>query len=182
MAQRRHQLIRCHIKKMPSRGSTSIEVPAAPGNDAEAQLLEAEDRARQLEEQLQEAQAENARLKAAADGDREREQAPPRAENTPAFSDDEIKVVKAAGRRCCVLHLMWMKGDCLFDTDVRNDFDAIIANLEALRGEGSDDDTEDAAATFWHTTRFGIADPEIGNPLPTPSRCLCVSARLTRRA
>ncbi|KAG9074493.1 hypothetical protein FS749_013946, partial [Ceratobasidium sp. UAMH 11750] len=60
-------------------------------DDAEEQLLEAEDRAKQLEEELQEAQAENARLKVAADGDGEREQAPPRTENTPAFSDDEIK-------------------------------------------------------------------------------------------
>ncbi|KAG9077153.1 hypothetical protein FS749_010989 [Ceratobasidium sp. UAMH 11750] len=55
--------------------------------------------------------------------------------------------------------MMWMKGDCLFDTDVRNNFDAVIANLEALRGEESGEDTEDAAAMFWHTTRFRIADP-----------------------
>ncbi|KAG9077442.1 hypothetical protein FRC06_008907 [Ceratobasidium sp. 370] len=54
---------------------------------------------------------------------------------------------------------MWMKGDCLFDTDVRNNFDAIIANLEALRSEENDDDAEDATATFWNTTRFRIADP-----------------------
>ncbi|KAG9088868.1 hypothetical protein FRC06_001809, partial [Ceratobasidium sp. 370] len=43
-------------------------------DDAEEQLLEAEDRAKQLEEQLREVQAENARLKVAADGGGEREQ------------------------------------------------------------------------------------------------------------
>ncbi|KAG9080097.1 hypothetical protein FRC06_007084, partial [Ceratobasidium sp. 370] len=56
----------------------------------------------------------------------------------------------------------WMRGDSLFDVDVRNNFETIIAELEAIRGKDGEDvdpDAEDPAAAFWETLLCKLADP-----------------------
>lgn len=56
-----------------------------------------------------------------------------------------------------------MQGDSLFDTEVRNNFESIISDLEATRRARSDADSdsehEDPVDEFWRSPRFEVASP-----------------------
>ncbi|KAG8781352.1 hypothetical protein FRC12_021957 [Ceratobasidium sp. 428] len=127
-------------------------------NSSQTRLLEAEDRIEALEASLQEALEENERMTeqgATAVTGQHTE-----TDDSPTYSRSDASTVRAAGRRCCLLHMLWMDADCLFDTDVRNGFDAAISDLVALRSAAeAGEEVEDPVAAFWTTPRFKIADP-----------------------
>ncbi|KAG8735549.1 hypothetical protein FRC10_010406, partial [Ceratobasidium sp. 414] len=132
--------------------------------DAEGELMASQDELEALQRTLEEKDVEIEELRAGhapVDAGNGGEGAQPAggADDALPYSIDEAEAVRTAGRRCCMLHMPWMRGDSLFDTDVRNNFATIISELEAIRSEEDDPEAEDIAAAFWETPRFAIPDP-----------------------
>ncbi|KAG8779129.1 hypothetical protein FRC12_024621 [Ceratobasidium sp. 428] len=81
--------------------------------------------------------------------------------NLYSCSREDSSEVRTAGRRCCMLHMLWMPADSdLFNTDVHNGFGTIISELEASRSAEEDSkEFEDPTAAFWSALPSKIADP-----------------------
>ncbi|KAG9086248.1 hypothetical protein FRC06_003206 [Ceratobasidium sp. 370] len=125
-------------------------------HDIQEELLATEERLEEMQRIAQEREAEIERLKAAntqpgvnagQTNNRPRATAGLAAKKG---SEDEARAVRTAGRRCCVLHLPWMQGDSLFDTDFRE-------GMRKMRSEAVS-----AVANNRHIV-FGLSDDEFGD-------------------